>query len=140
MKRIITLILTTVILFTLVIIPISAVNYDNQVAPCYNNTMKTSATFQIANDGLASITLNYIGHPTKVTGATITCSVQKSTSSGWIDISGASWVDEVTGVTNTVQHSVQVTSSGTYRLVYQFEIRGTGGAADIISDTIEDTY
>lgn len=140
MKKTITLILTTLILFTLVIVPISAANYDDQVAPCYNNTMKASAAFQIADNGLATITLNYLGHPSYVTGATITSYVQKSTSGGWVDVSGASWLDEVTGVTNTIVHSVQLTSRGTYRLVFEFEIRGTGGAADIISDNIEDTY
>lgn len=140
MKRIITLILTAVILFTLAVIPIAAVNYDDQVAPCYNNTMRATARFQIADDGLATITLNYVGHPSYVTGATITSYVQKSTSSGWVDVSGASWIDEATAVTKTIQHTVQLTSRGTYRLVFEFEIRGTGGAADIISDNIEDTY
>lgn len=140
MKRILTMILTTVILFTLVAIPVSAVNYDDQVAPCYNNTMQTTTNFNISETGLASVNLKYIGHPAKATGATITCSVEKSTSTGWVTVSGASWNDEVTGFTNTVQHTVQLTSRGTYRMVYEYEIRGTGGAADIISDTIQKTY
>ena len=140
MKRILTMILTTVILFTLVAIPVSAVNYDDQVAPCYNNTMQTTSNFNISSTGLATATLDYLGHPAKATGATITCSVEKSTSSGWVTVNGASWTDEVTGFTNTVQHTAQLTSRGTYRMVYEYEIRGTGGAADIISDTIEKTY
>lgn len=140
MKRAITALLATVILFTIVIIPISAANYDDQVAPCYNNTMRATAKFQIADGGLATITLNYVGHPTYISGVTITSYVQKSTSSGWVDVSGASWTDESTSVTKTIQHTLQLTSRGTYRLVYEFEIRGTGGAADIISDNIEDTY
>ena len=140
MKRIITLILTTVILFTLVIIPISAVNYDEQVSPYYNNTMRASATFQIADDGIATITLKYTGKPSNVSGATITSYIQKSTSNGWVDVSGASWTDVSTSVAKTFVHTVQLTSTGTYRLAYEFVITGSGGAADIISDTIEDTY
>lgn len=140
MKRILTAILMSVILFSLVIIPISAVNYDDQVAPCFNNTMQTTANFNISSSGVASVNLSYIGHPAKVTDATIRSNVQKATSNGWVDVSGASWVDEVTGITNTVQHTVQLTDRGTYRVVYEFEIRGTGGPADIVSDTIEKTY
>ena len=140
MKRILISILMSAILFSLVIIPISAVNYDDQVAPCFNNTMQTTANFNISSSGVASVNLSYIGHPAKVTDATIRSYVQKSTSSGWVDVSGAAWVDEVTGITNTVQHTVQLTSRGTYRMVYEFEIRGTGGPADIVSDTIVKTY
>ncbi len=140
MKRILTAILASVILFTLAIVPISAVNYDDQVAPCYNNTIQTVANFNISSTGKATATLNYIGHPAKATGATITCSIQKSTSSGWTEVSGASWTDVTETYTQTVQHSIQLTSRGTYRMVYEFEIRGTGGPADIVSDTIEKTY
>ena len=140
MKKILTIILTTVFLFTLVAIPVSAVNYDDQVAPCFNNTIQATSNFNISESGLATVNLKYIGYPNTATGATITCSVEKSTSSGWVTVNGASWTDEVTGFTNTVQHTVQLTSRGTYRMVYEYEIRGTGGAADIISDTIEKTY
>ena len=140
MKRILTMILTTVFLFTLVVIPVSAVSYDDQVAPCFNNTIQATSNFNISESGLATVNLKYIGYPNTATGATITCSVEKSTSSGWVTVNGASWTDEVTGFTNTVQHTVQLTSRGTYRMVYEYEIRGTGGAADIISDTIEKTY
>lgn len=140
MKRILTIILTTVFLFTLVVIPVSAVNYDDQIAPCFNNTIQATSNFNISESGLATVNLKYIGYPNTATGATITCSIEKSTSSGWVTVSGASWTDEVTGFTNTVQHTVQLTSRGTYRMVYEYEIRGTGGAADIISDTIQKTY
>lgn len=142
MKRIITLILTAVILFAAVIVPISAVNYDDQIAPCYNNTIKTSTIFQISEDGLATAILDYTGYSNYTTDATITCHIEKSRwlIGGWKDVSGASWTDEVTGVTNTVVHTFQLSKKGTYRLVYEYEIRGTGGAADIISDNIEDTY
>lgn len=139
MKRFLTLSLVAIMLCAF-IIPISAANYDDEVMPCYNNTMKATADFQIANNGLATITLDYIGFPNYATGATITSNVQKLTSNGWEDVDNASWVDVTQGFTATVQHTVQLTSNGTYRLVFEFEIRGTAGAADVISDTIEDKY
>ncbi|MBQ8163418.1 MAG: hypothetical protein IJZ93_03505 [Clostridia bacterium] len=139
MKRFLTLSLVVLMLCT-IIIPVSAANYDDQVMPCYNNVLTVNREFQISEDGVGTVTLNYIGYAT-TTGATITSKVQKSTTSGWQDVTGAAWTDETSTIYATINHTVDLTGTGTgtYRLVYEFEIRGSG-AADEISGTVEATY
>lgn len=110
------------------------------ITPYYNNTIRVSGRFQVEDNGEAVVTLSFTGYSSCATGATMTSKVQKSTSSGWVDVSGASWVDEFTVARGTVEHIYQLTEKGTYRLVYEVVVRGTCGASDIISETIEDEY
>lgn len=137
MKRILTFVLAIIVLCGMVL-PICAIG--NGATPYYNNTARATARFNIGETGEAVITLSYSGYTTCTTGATITSKIQKLVSGDWVDVNGASWIDECEEVRKTVQHTKQLTSTGTYQLVYEFEVRGTGGDADIINGTIEDTY
>lgn len=138
MKKIITIALVLIMLLTMSSITVFANDYS--VMPCYNNTISANVHFDIDENGLADLSLRYIGYQNCATSGTITSKIQKKGLLGWSDVSGASWVDECTGFMYSANHSYQLTSSGTYRLVYEFVIRGTGGADDVISDTIEKTY
>ncbi len=137
MKKLLTLALAIIMLFGMVL-PVLAI--ETEVTPYYNNTARTKARFQIETTGEAVVTLTFSGYASVTTGATLTSKVQKLVSNNWQDVNGASWIDEYEGVRTTIQHSIQLTSPGTYRLVYEFEVRGTGGGSDIISGTIEDSY
>ena len=137
MKKVITLGMVILMLCAM-IAPIYAV--ESEITPYYNNTIRVSGRFQIEDDGVAEITLSFTGYTNCATGATLTSKIQKSTSSGWVDVSGASWVDEVDAPRKTLQHTYQLSSKGTYRLVYEVVVRGTCGDADVISETIEDDY
>ncbi|MBO5312837.1 MAG: hypothetical protein J6B29_02615 [Clostridia bacterium] len=137
MKKTTTVLLVIIMLLTMSI-TVFANNYD--VMPCFNNTITTNTNFSIDENGLATVSLRYFGYQNITTGATITCKIQMKVSSSWTDVAGASWTDEVSGSTYITSHPFQLTSKGTYQLVYEYVIRGTGGADDVISNTIEKTY
>lgn len=137
MKKTLTVVLVIVMLITM---SITVFANDYGVMPCYNNTISANVHFSIDENGLADISLRYVGYQNCATSGTITCKIQKKGLFGWSDVSGASWVDECNGFMYTAKHSYQLASSGTYQLVYEYIVRGTGGADDIISGTLEDTY
>lgn len=137
MKRFLTLGLAIIMLCGM-ILPIYAA--DNGITPYFNNTGTASANFIIQSSGKAIASFNYIGYEDYTTGATITSKFQKKVLWWWSDVDGASWTDEAVGDYYSVEHSYQLTSKGTYRVVYEFEIRGTAGDPDIISGTIEESY
>ena len=137
MKRFLTLGLAVIMLCGM-ILPICAAG--NGATPYFNNAATVSANFVIQDSGEATVRLGYVGYEDYTTGATITSKLQKKVLWWWSDVNGASWTDEAVGDYYNVEHSYQLTSRGTYRVVYEFEIRGTAGAADVISDTIEDKY
>lgn len=137
MKKVLTFSIAILMLCALAV-PVFA--SGNEITPYYNNTMRVTGRFQVEDNGEAVVTLSFTGYSSCATGATMTSKVQKSTSSGWVDVSGASWVDEFTVARGTVEHIYQLTEKGTYRLVYEVVVRGTCGASDVISETIEDEY
>lgn len=137
MKKLLTLALAIFMLCGTVL-PIFAA--ENEITPFYNNTMRTTARFNIDESGLSSMTLMYVGYPTLATSATVITKIQKKVSNSWCDVDGASWQDEFEGIRGTVDRDFQLDSRGQYRLVYEFNIRGTGGSNDIISSTIETEY
>ena len=131
-------------LFLVVLMCVSMVSpiyaADEMISPRYNNTASTSANFSISSTGLATIALNYMGYPGYTTDVVITCKIEKKFLWWWNDVDGASWVDTVSGSTNLIEHTFQLSKTGTYRLSYEFVINGTGGPSDVISSTIEDEY
>lgn len=137
MKKITSIMLVVLFCFFMVV-PISAL--ENGATPRYNNTAKTSYDFYISSAGEAEIFLGYSGYEGVTTGATITSKIQKKTLWWWNDVDGASWTDEATGHYYNVVHYFNLSKSGTYRLVYEYQIRGTGGAADVISGNVEDKF
>ena len=137
MKKFLSLFLMVLMCMSMVL-PIYAA--DEMVTPRYNNTFSTGANFSINSSGLATITLNYMGFTDIATDATITCKIEKKFLWWWNDVDGASWVDYVVGCDNVVQHTFQLSKTGTYRLSYEFVINGSGGSSDVISSTIENEY
>lgn len=137
MKKVLTLGIVMLMVCALMI-PVYAA--ENEITPYFNNTIRASARFNIEDNGEAVVTLSFTGYSSCATGATFTSKIQKSTSSGWTDVSGASWVDEFDAARGAVEHIYQLNSTGIYRLVYEIVVRGTCGEPDVISDTIEDQY
>lgn len=137
MKKVLTL---GMVILMLCVIALPVYAAGNEITPYYNNTMRVTGRFQIESTGEAVITLSFTGYSSCATDATLTSKIQKSTTSGWVDVDGASWVDEVDAPRGTLQHRYQLTSTGTYRLVYEVVVRGTCGEPDVISQTIEDEY
>ena len=104
-----------------------------------NNTASTDTIFFIKN-GVAYVTVSYDGYSGITTGGTITVKIQKRfLLVFWQDVDGASWTDNATGDYYVNSHSISV-KSGTYRVQVEYVIYGSGGEADVITETIEATY
>ncbi|MBQ8146985.1 MAG: hypothetical protein IJ039_09395 [Clostridia bacterium] len=138
MKKVLTIALAALML-CMVALPVCAA-LPEEITPYYNNVRRVSGNLSISDDGVATISITYIGYASCTTGATVTSKLQKSTSSGWQDVSGASWTDNVSGSNGVINHTHQLSSTGTYRLVFEVVVSGTCGEADVISGTSEAQY
>ena len=137
MKKISICLLCILMLFSYVTVPAAAANEG--IMPCYNNVIETRTDFTISDSGVARVTVSYEGIPGVTTGATITTKVQKkSLGLIWtkIDIGTTNneWVDIARLADYYTFHSVTLPDTGTYRVVVEYEITGTGGATDVIED------
>ena len=102
--------------------------------PCYNNAIDTKSKFEIVND-VATVDTSYYGISGITTGAKVTVVLQKrSLLVFWNDVT--TWVDNSTKMNDSFAHSYAV-SSGTYRVQITYEISGSGGATDVIEETIK---
>lgn len=137
MKKTITIAMVIIMLLTM---NVTTFANDYEVMPCFNNTITTSTHFTIDENGLATIGLRYVGYQNCATSATISCKIQKKGFFGWSDVSEASWVYECSSYMYNTSLTFQLTSTGTYQLVYEYVIRGTGGADDVITGTTQETY
>lgn len=129
MKRFLVCLLCMLMLFSYVTIPAAAAN--DGIMPCYNNVLETTTIFTISDSGVATVTVSYTGVPGVTTGATITTKIQKR-SLGLIWTKVDEWVDSARLVSYSTFHSVTLPDNGTYRVVVEYEITGTGGATDVI--------
>lgn len=103
---------------------------------CANNVVSTSTVFNI-KDNIAMVNVGYIGYEGITTHAVITVKMQKKfLLFFWQDIDGASWTDYATGVSYFNSHSIE-TTVGTHRVIVEYTIYGSGGAADVITEEIE---
>jgi len=136
-RRIISVILLVTILSAFAITAAAAVIENEGVMPCYNNTMNTSTNFTISTAGKATISAVYNGYRDRTTGATITSYIEKRTLGlFWtkVDIGEPNneWVDTSTDYSGAFGHEFYLEDTGTYRATVVYEIRGTGGATDVI--------
>ena len=143
MKKFTIYLLCLMMLFSCTVMPASA--SDGEITPRYNNVITTYTDFSISDSGIATVTIGYKGISGTTTGATITTKIQKrSLGFIWtkIDIGTINneWVDTATGAFYSNSHSVTLPNTGTYRVVVNYEISGTGGATDEIEDTYTAEY
>ena len=137
MKKFTICLLCLLMIFSCTTIPAVAAN--EVISPYYNNVASVNTVFSISDSGTATVKLQYRGIVGTTTGATITTKIQKKTLGLiWtkVDIGTTNneWVDTATGVTYSTTHSVTLPDTGTYRVVVNYEINGTGGATDEIED------
>lgn len=144
MKRLFVIILATSLLIGAFSFNSSAATKEDEIVPFYNNVMLEKTTFVIDTSGNATISLLYRGKSGVNSSCVIISKIQQNLSGTWVDINinqpNNEWIDESTSSVFTKNHSVQLTSHGTYRAVVVYEISGTGGATDVIERIIEKTY
>ena len=143
MKKIVSLLICGVLLMGIfTVIPFAAIKEEGIVMPMYNNTSNVTTRFVI-EEGIAKVTVGYVGKYNKLTRAVITTKLQVQTSSGWVDVNNGEpnnqWVEDRTTITFSQTYNLEV-ARGTYRAVINFEMYGTGGAADVIPKTLEYSY
>ena len=115
------------------------------VEPRLNNTLTTSTNFTISSTGKATIAASYNGYQNVTTGATITSYLEKRTlgifwSKVDIGTTNNMWIDTSSDYLDTFIHTFQLEDTGTYRATVTYEIRGTGGSADVIDYDKTVTY
>ena len=136
-KRIITLALLAIMLFAMAAPSFAT---DNGVMPCLNNTSSTEAVFVITDDGEAIVSCSCVGYEGITSRIIIEIKIQKRVLWWWNNVDGASWTDETTQDYLHVEHSTQLSKSGTYRAVIAYTVYGSGGEADAFTDKIEKKY
>ena len=124
------------------VIPFAAIKEEGIVMPMYNNVSNVTGLFVI-EEGVAKITVGYVGYFNITTSARITTKLQVQTANGWADVNNGepnnAWVDESTNFMFSITHTQEV-PSGTYRALITYELYGTGGAADVIEREFEYTH
>ena len=105
-----------------------------------SNVYSTSTSLTISNSGKATVNNSYIGFSGITTGGKITTKVQKKIGVIWVTVSGGSWTDTSSATNYSKSHSVQLSSTGTYRAHVVFVISGTGGPDDKITKNVQKTY
>lgn len=135
MKRVISVILCLITFFitTLTV-------YASEIQPFSNNVGSTNTVFSISSSGLATVKNTYSDSLNRVTSAKVVTKVQKKVGLIWVTVDGGSWTDNSTATSFSKSHSVQLSSTGTYRAHVVFTISGTGGSDDKITKNVEKTY
>lgn len=136
-NRVISLVFVAVFAFAM-IVPVFAA--ENVATPYYNNTSVTQEVFDIDNSGKATVSFTCRGYRGITTRIEVTTKIQKQVGSSWVDVAGASWTDSSTLYYCIKEHSVQLTSGGTYKATFTFTVSGSGGATDVIVREIEKSY
>ena len=122
------LFLAVLVMFSALHQPVNAANEGLRYS-----SIKSAELYANANAaGLLSIDITYSGYNGITTGAKITTYVQKRTLGiFWTKVNNGQpnneWVDNVSGSSNSISHSLQLSSSGTYRVTSAFTIYATSG-------------
>lgn len=107
----------------------------------YNNTNYANLYCNTTSGGETTVSLSYGGYDGITTGATVTTKIEKRfLGLFWkkIDIGTTNneWVDEFVGAYGGTTHTVQLPSSGKYRVTAEFDVYGNN-PTDHIEKTVQ---
>lgn len=144
LKKSISFVLANVLLLLIVFVPAKATTIED-VSPFYNNVISVSSNASISSTGVLKVTNSYTGDSSVTTKAIITTYIEKKILGiFWsrVDINQTNdeWVDTIYNYKYSGSHSIQLPSTGTYRVTVEYVIYGTGGSADTITKEIQKTY
>ena len=107
---------------------------NDGVSTCANNSSRTNTVFSIDDNGLATVIVSYVGYEGITSCGIISIKIQKRfLLAFWQDVDGGAWTDYSSDVSYINSHSISV-KSGTYRVQVEYQIYGTGGDTDIITE------
>lgn len=136
-KRILTLALLAIMLFAMAVPSFAT---DNGVMPCLNNTNSAETTFVIDDNGEAIVSCICVGYEGITSRIVVEIKIQRKVLWWWNNVDGASWTDETTQDYLHVEHSIQLSKSGTYKATVTYTVYGSGGEADVITRELEYKY
>lgn len=113
---------------------------DDEIVVRSANVGDNLAAFKISTSGKATVTNSYSGKSGSFRSAKITTKIQKKVGIIWVTVSGGSWTDTSTSLNYSKSHSLQLSSTGTYRAHVVFVISGTGGEDDKTTKNVQKTY
>ena len=113
---------------------------DDEIVLRLLNASNAYTTFSISSSGKATVRNSYTGKAGKFKSAKITTKIQKKVGVIWVTVSGGSWTDTSSSLNYSKSHSLQLSSTGTYRAHVVFVISGSGGSDDKITKNVEKTY
>ena len=113
---------------------------DEEIILRLSNSNNAYTTFSISDSGKATVANSYSGKSGKFKSAKITTKVQKKIGIIWVTISDGSWTDTSTSLNYSKSHTIQLSSTGTYRAHVVFVISGSGGSDDRITKNVQKTY
>lgn len=105
-----------------------------------NNFSSASGSLTISSTGKATAKYSYSGLSGKFKSAKIVTKIQKKVGLIWITVGDGSWTDTSTSLSGSKSHSVQLSSTGTYRAHIVFTFSGSGGSDDKVTKNYEKTY
>lgn len=122
----------------------TSTNEQDEIVLYYNNTTSASTVLTISGSGQATAGLDYSGIRGVTSGATIVSYIEAQVGSMWTRVSNGQtnnqWVDTSTSVSYNTSHTLQLSGRGKYRVRATYTIRGSGGAADVITQYSYATY
>lgn len=125
--------LVVITLFVTIATPFSA----SAATPRLNNTLMTNENF-IITDGVAYIGVAYTGYENVTTRAFISITLQRKTLFWWSE--EATMSIGLNGWINSTSETIELSKTGSYRVIINYKISGSGGEDDELSVTLYDEY
>ena len=140
MKKTICLAFVIVMLLSFPVKIFATSDSDNQPLR-NNNTILTDTTFSITSDGVANVSVCYVGYPNVTTGATIEIVIKKNTFLFfWSKVVEDTIIVATEDYSRDLQYDISSNGHGTYKCFVTYTISGTGGPDDVIPFESSDTY
>ncbi len=141
MKKALSLFLAVILLLsTMSVVAFAAESYDDEIAPCYNNTNSASLSFDINSSGKATANVTCVGISGRTTKIVVETKIQRRQIVSWVTVSGASWTETVYDDYFSKTYTHQLSSTGIYRVYVTYTVSGSGGENDVITKASYHNY
>ena len=108
--------------------------------PRMNNGADVFNSFYISPEGIAEVACEVIGNDNLTTGIIIEIQLQRKGLLWWSDVDGGYWFNSFDGVYGSMSGGIELEKTGKYRAIFTVTVSGTGGADDVIEETLTYEY
>ena len=113
---------------------------QSYVMPRLNNGASVDYGFAITSDGVAYVSAVVAGTSGLTQQITIEIQLQRKTLLWWSDVDNGYWTDSFDSTYGSISEHLQLSKTGKYRAVFTITVSGTGGANDVIEETLTYEY